>query len=358
MSATQTPRSLQSLTPAQLLALNHAAGDWHVRRLLPDWTGADERALNAWLAEDALHAQALARIAQTWQDAQALQQMFPASYSAGQTAAPDVRAKPAASARPPRQATAQGASLGWRWGWPAQALLASLLLLVIAGMGWQHWCNTAYYSLAAATGTGELRNLALPDGSQVALNANSRLQVHYYPYRRETVLDKGEAFFKVAPDANKPFTVTSGHSEVRVVGTAFNVRAAPPEVVVQVQEGRVALRSTLPGSPQPVTLTAGMAMALEPARGHYRQLAVKADEMAEWRTGQVYFQRRPLAQVAQELARYLDAPVVVADPAIRAIPISGLLALADPERFLLALPSVADVRVQRLPEGGWRIRRQ
>ncbi len=358
MSATQTPRSLQSLTPAQLLALNHAAGDWHVRRLLPDWTGADERALNAWLAEDALHAQALARIAQTWQDAQALQQMFPASYSAGQPTASDTKGNAAAAVQRPRQATAQGVSLGWRWGRPAQALLASLLLLVMAGMGWQHWCNTAYYSLEAATGTGELRDLALPDGSQVAMNANSRLQVHYYPYRRETVLDKGEAFFKVAPDTNKPFTVTSGHSEVRVVGTAFNVRAAPPEVVVQVQEGRVALRSTLPGSPQPVTLTAGMAMALEPARGHYRQLAVKADEVAEWRTGQVYFQRRPLAQVAQELARYLDAPVVVADPAIRAIPISGLLALADPERFLLALPSVADVRVQRLPEGGWRILRQ
>jgi len=358
MSATQTPRSLQSLTPAQLLALNHAAGDWHVRRLLPDWTGADERALNAWLAEDALHAQALACIAQTWRDAQALQQMFPASYAAGQPTASDTKGNAAAAVQRPRQATAQGVSLGWRWSWPAQALLASLLLLVMAGMGWQHWCNTAYYSLAAATGTGELRDLALPDGSQVALNANSRLQVHYYPYRRETVLDKGEAFFKVAPDANKPFTVTSGHSEVRVVGTAFNVRAAPPEVVVQVQEGRVALRSTLPGSPQPVTLTAGMAMALEPASGHYRQLAVKADEVAEWRTGQVYFQRRPLAQVAQELARYLDAPVVVADPAIRAIPISGLLALADPERFLLALPSVADVRVQRLPEGGWRIHPQ
>lgn len=358
MSATQTPRSLQSLTPAQLLALNHAAGDWHVRRLQPDWTGADEQALNAWLAEDALHAQALARVAQTWQDAQALRQMFPASYAPGQTAAPDAKAKPAASARPARQATAQGASLGWRWGWPAQALLASLLLLVMAGMGWQHWCNTAYYSLEAATGTGELRDLALPDGSQVALNANSRLQVHYYPYRRETVLDKGEAFFKVAPDVNKPFTVTSGHSEVRVVGTAFNVRAAPPEMVVQVQEGRVALRSTVPGSPQPVLLTAGMAMALEPASGHYRQLLVKANEVAEWRTGQVYFQRRPLAQVAQELSRYLDAPVEVEDPAIRAIPISGLLALADPERFLLALPSVAEVRVQRLPQGGWRIRRQ
>lgn len=358
MSATQTPRSLQSLTPAQLLALNHAAGDWHVRRLQPDWTGADERALNAWLAEDALHAQALARIAQTWQDAQALQQMFPATYAAGQTAAPDVKAKPVAAARPARQATAQGASLGWRWGWPAQALLASMLLLVIAGIGWQHWCNTAYYSLEAATGTGELRDLALPDGSQVALNANSRLQVHYYPYRRETVLDKGEAFFQVAPDTNKPFTVSSGHSEVRVVGTAFNVRAAPPEMVVQVQEGRVALRSTVPRSPQPVLLTAGMAMALEPASGHYRPLLVKADEVAEWRTGQVYFQRRPLAQVAQELARYLDAPVEVEDPTIRAIPISGLLALADPERFLLALPSVAEVRVQRLPEGGWRIRRQ
>ena len=213
-------------------------------------------------------------------------------------------------------------------------------------------------SVCARPGPGETRELDLPDGSHVALNFGSSLRIRFYPQRRETELSAGEAFFKVAADTSRPFTVDSGHSQVRVVGTAFNVRAAPPEVVVQVQEGRVALRSTVPGSPQPVTLTAGMAMALEPARGHYRQLAVKADEVAEWRTGQVYFQRRPLAQVAQELARYLDAPVEVADSAIRAIPISGLLALADPERFLLALPSVADVRVQRLPEGGWRIHPQ
>lgn len=350
MSADPGHSPLQNLSPEQVLRLNHRAGEWYVRRQQPSWSGADERALDEWLAQDPAHREALDGVSRTWRQAQQLKASLPAAYG---------HARPAAAPRALRPAAVQSNAPGAQ-GWsrrPALApvLAAALLAVVAAGYGWNRWDNTASYAVDIATAPGELREIDLPDGSLVALNANSRLQVRYYPRRRETVLDKGEAFFKVAADAGKPFTVDSGGSQVRVVGTAFSVRAAPPEFEVQVQEGRVEVRSkTHPQVPM-LVVGPGVGVAIDPASGRRRSLSVAPETIAQWRTGQIYFKRAPLRQVADELSRYLDQPVEIEGTALQALPVSGLLALKEPERFLLALPSVASVRVQRRAQGGWLI---
>lgn len=354
MSAEPGQYLLQNLPPEQVLRLNHCAGEWYVRRQQPGWSGADERALNEWLAQDPAHREAMDGIGRTWREAEQLKALFPAAYGhTGPQAAPPEppRARPSA-AHPGKASHAPGWS---RRSALAPAFAVVLFSVLAAGYGWHRWDNTPNYEADIATAPGELRSIDLPDGSHVALNANSRLQVRYYPRRRETVLDKGEAFFKVAANASKPFTVESGTSQVRVVGTAFNVRAAPPEFVVQVQEGRVEVRSrALPDAPV-LALGPGTGIAIDPVSGQRRTLSVVPDSVAEWRTGQIYFKRAPLQQVAQELSRQLDQPVVVDGESLQSLPVSGLLALQDPERFLLALPSVVNVRVQRDAEGGWRI---
>lgn len=354
MSADPGHSLLQDLSPEQVLRLNHRAGEWYVRRQQPDWSGADERALDEWLAQDPAHREALDSVSRTWREAEQLKVMFPAAYGHVRPAAAPQEA-PRASRPAAVQDSAPGAQ-GWsRRPALAPVFAAALFAVIAAGYGWDRWDNTASYSVDIATAPGELRDIDLPDGSHVALNANSRLQVRYYPRRRETVLDKGEAFFKVAADAGKPFTVDSGGSQVRVVGTAFNVRAAPPEFMVQVLEGRVEVRSkTHPQTPV-LAIGPGVGVAIDPASGRRRDLSVASEAVAEWRTGQIYFKRAPLQQVADELSRYLGQPVEIDDTALQTLPVSGLLALKEPERFLLALPSVARVRVQRRAEGGWLI---
>ncbi|WP_159915138.1 FecR domain-containing protein [Pantoea sp. 18069] len=351
MSAKPSPSLLQDLPPEQVLALNHRAGDWHVRRQQPGWSSADERALDAWLAEDARHREAMERVGRAWREAAQLKAMFPAAYGPAPQAAASRAAPPVAGRR------TASIGQGW-WRGPVLGSACALALVAMVGYGWHRWDNTAGYSVDVATGPGELRSIALPDGSQVALNANSQLQVRYYPRRRETVLDKGEAFFTVAPAAARPFTVASGGHQVRVVGTAFNVRTGPPEFVVQVQQGRVEVRSTADAGAPVVVMGPGSGLAIDPLDGHRRESAVLPEAIAEWTSGQIYFKRLPLAQVAKELARHLVQPVEVEGAALQSLPISGFLALKDPERFLLALPSVAEVRVQRRSDGGWVIRRR
>jgi len=345
---------LQNLPPEQVLRLNHRAGEWFVRRQQPGWSGADERALDEWLAQDPAHREAMDSVSRAWREAEQLKAMFPTAYEhARPTAAP--REAPR-TCRPAGGLGDSSGILGWsRKPALASAFAVALLAVAATGYGWHHWDNTVSYSVDIATAPGELRDIDLPDGSHVALNANSRLQVRYYPRRRETVLDKGEAFFKVAADAGKPFTVDSGSSQVRVVGTAFNVRAAPPEFAVQVLEGRVEVRSSTHPEASVLGLGPGTGIAIDPASGRRRDLLVVPASIAEWRTGQIYFKRAPLRQVAHELSRYLGQPVEIDGVALQNLPVSGLLALKEPERFLLALPSVANVRVQRRAEGGWLI---
>ena len=216
------------VSPQELVGLHDRAADWFVRRQQPDWTGADERALDAWLGAHPLHRSIFEGMSRHWHGAPQLRELFPDEFGAAvPPAAPAVCAAPAAA--PPRQRVLA------RWpGRPAAALSVLAVVSLLAWGGWYRWDHTPGYTLQARTAPGQTQSIELPDGSRVALNVDSELQVRYYPRRREVVLDRGEAFFEVTPGPDRPFTVDSGASRVRVVGTAFNVRAGPPRLVVKV----------------------------------------------------------------------------------------------------------------------------
>ena len=224
------------VSPQELVGLHDRAADWFVRRQQPDWTGADERALDAWLGAHPLHRSIFEGMSRHWHGAPQLRELFPDEFGAAvPPAAPAVCAAPAAA--PPRHRVLA------RWpGRPAAALSVLAVVSLLAWGGWYRWDHTPGYTLQARTAPGQTQSIELPDGSRVALNVDSELQVRYYPRRREVVLDRGEAFFEVTPGPDRPFTVDSGASRVRVVGTAFNVRAGPPRLVVKVLEGKVQLR--------------------------------------------------------------------------------------------------------------------
>jgi transmembrane sensor len=225
--------------------------------------------------------------------------------------------------------------------------------------GWHAWDNTARYTLQMATGPGERREVDLPDGSHVAVNFDSRLQVRYYPRRREVVLDSGEAFFEVAPDASRPFTVDSGRSRVKVVGTAFNVRAAPPRLVVKVLRGKVEVRADRDAADGPVMLLGpASGVSIDPVTGGHDTVAAPADTVGDWRTGQLRFRRTPLDEVARELSRYLGQPVVLASEDLGSLPVSAFFSTAAPEPFIELLPDLIPVRVRRQASGGWLIARR
>ncbi|MFC4926877.1 FecR family protein [Delftia deserti] len=337
------------MAPDTLVDLHETAAEWFTRRQTAGWTGADERALDAWLQADPFHREIFDSMGRTRQLFGQLQQQRLQAH--GKPAVEPARPRPhpaaaVAAARPPGPGR-------WRAAFATAGVALCCALLV---GGWHAWDNTARYTLEMATGPGERREVDLPDGSHVAVNFSSTLQVRYYPRRREVVLDSGEAFFDVAPDASRPFTVDSGRSRVKVVGTAFNVRAAPPRLVVKVLRGKVEVRADRDGADAPVLLLgAASGVAIDPATGVHHAVAAPADTVGDWRTGQLRFRRTPLAEVAQELSRYLGQPVVLASEDLGNLPVSAFFSTASPEPFIELLPDLIAVRVRRQASGGWLI---
>lgn len=344
---------MTKLTP-ELAQLHQRAADYFVRRREPGWTGADERELNTWL-NDPINRGIFEDLGRMSLDMRQIKRPRLASDPPLQAAigngAPDRkpgRGALAGSAARPNSASRQ---------FGRRALVPALcaVLLMTSG-GWYWWDNHASYELIVATGPAETREVDLPDGSRIALNFNSNLRIRYYPRRRETELTAGEAFFRVAPDTSRPFTVDSGISQVRVVGTAFNVRAAPPRLVVKVLEGKVEVRhDRTRDDVRALLLTAGAGVSIDPATGQHAAVAAPADTVGDWRNGQLVFEQTPLAEVAADLARYLGQPVSVEGERLNKLPVSGMVITSSPATFLRSLPDLLPVRVDKTPGGGWRI---
>ncbi|MGD2034685.1 MAG: FecR domain-containing protein [Bacteroidales bacterium] len=98
---------------------------------------------------------------------------------------------------------------------------------------------------AVKTKYAETTKIELPDGSVVTLNAGSRLTYSKNNFGKEnrTVNLRGEAYFEVEKDIDRPFIIRLDKAEIRVLGTAFNVRAyrKMDAIEVTVSEGKVSL---------------------------------------------------------------------------------------------------------------------
>lgn len=344
------------LTP-QLVESHEQAASYYVRRREPGWTGVDERELNAWLDSHPAHRSIYDGLAHTAFDLKQIRRPRLASDLPAATAVSQHSelGTPSDRRSAPVPMSAAPANFNpWRRVFAPAVLSVALLA---AGGGWYWWDTNPSYTLDMATGPGETREVKLPDGSSVTVNFSSTLQVRYYPRRRETVLNTGEAFFRVAADTAKPFTVDSGNTQIRVVGTAFNVRAAPPRLVVKVLEGKVQvhLDRNRPND-NTLLLGAGAGIGIDPVDGQYVSVPAGAETVGDWRMGQLVFQQTPLAEVASELSRYLGQPVRLdGNERLASLPVSGMVVTTAPRAFLMSLPHLLPVLVKAAPEGGWRI---
>lgn len=294
---------------------------WFARRNGDAFDEQDEARLQTWLAAEPANARAFAEVQLLWQDMACL-------------------AKP--------QITPQRPVRRSRWRPLAVAACLGLLALLPVWLDGQQDLQ-----LTLVSGSAQPREVTLDDGSRIHLNRNTRLEVRLLPDRREVELLQGQAFFSVARDAQRPFRVQAGEGSVQVLGTRFDVRRGAEHLVVTVESGRVALR---PQQDAPVTeLQAGDRAAYDQRRGELLRSRVSADEIASWRSGQLVFEQRPLAQLLEELSQYRANPVLLADASLAGRQVSGTVDLARPDDFLAALPVLLPVTVERLDDGSARV---
>lgn len=302
------------------MSIDEQAAAWYSRRSRGDLSADEQRELDDWLAADPAHGRAFADLDLIWADFDQLER--PALHTATVT-----------PLRPRK-----------RW-LPARALAASVVLVgALLALSQGVFMAKPTQELSLLSAPGEQRQVTLDDGTRIDLNVDSRLQVRLYDDRREVELLAGEAFFAVAPDAERPFDVIAGEGRVRVVGTRFGVRRGNEHLAVAVESGRVVVRPE--AGQQQAMLGAGDGLDYEYRSGTLQQRRLGNEEIASWRQGQLIFRDRPLAQLLDELSHYRPAPVELADARLAERRVSGSVNIARPDAFLVALPQLLPVEVE------------
>lgn len=190
----------------------------------------------------------------------------------------------------------------WRmWG----TVAAVLVPLLAAGMLWMVMGSgaTSYDQYATvSTGEGERATVVMTDGTEIVLNAGSRLcyPVAFAAGETRRVEFAGEGYFKVAKLEGVPFDVITPDVEVRVLGTSFNMEAYEdgPSVDVALDNGKVEMVSAL-NSGRKVTLAPGQIGQFDRKSGEFTVRDVNTSGYSSWRRHQMtYFEVSPDSLIA------------------------------------------------------------
>src|SRR5262249_36104691 len=175
--------------------------------------------------------------------------------------------------------------------------------------------------------------------------------------------DQGQAHFIVASDRARPFRVFAGNEEVRALGTRFEVRRDGDAMKVTLEEGSVAifreggtqqLTAPPPASRAQAVLTPGQQATVAPETIHIA--AVDTQRVLAWRFGQMSLDAEPLSDAIAEINRYNTRQIVLDDPRLGRMPISGLFQTGSPEAFVDAVSRLLPVEVESEDERSIRLR--
>jgi transmembrane sensor len=202
------------------------------------------------------------------------------------------------------------------------------------------------------TPVGGLETLDLADGSRVILNTNTTIRVHLQRTQRRIDLESGEAYFSVATDPSRPFVVFVSKKAVTALGTDFAVRRTSDELQLVVTQGRVELTTTnTPLSPRVAILPAGtVTRTLGSEVLTNRASEAEMQVLVGWRDGFVEFHDTPLSDAVAEFNRYRARKILVADPSIASVRISGKFRSGNADAFLWLLQKGFPVTVEEQKE--------
>ena len=328
------------IRPADGDQLSLLAHEWLDR--VRHGTDADLAALEAWIAEDIRHEDAYER-AQTYDAA------------VGHLRREDLNPKllePLDDERLPGPA-------GWRRRFRSQAIwlgaaaTAGLALLVILAVIPPGDALDEAVSTGHQTETSELRRLSLQDGTSAFLGAKTDLSFEIIANTRVVTLNGGAAYFTVAPDPTRPFTVKAGALHATALGTRFDVRRDGGVYRVAVAEGtvRVSYPKLLAGretpSRQSLELSMGQQIRATRSQGLEDIEPIDPANVGAWREAKLIYQGATLTELVAVANRYYDRPILIEVEAeianrqlsgtFRSDDIDGLLSMID-----LSFPATVD----------------
>lgn len=312
--------------------IEETAARWLLRQEEPGWAETDQAGLEAWLNADPEHRVAFWRLESAWTQADRLRARRVADQTGGLMARPG----------PARRRVVLGLAGAAAGVVAAVSAFGAMTLLMASG----EEDFTAFM-----TDIGEHRSVPLADGSLVELNTATRVRAQVRADARRVWLEEGEAYFDVVHDPERPFLVHAGDRVITVLGTRFSVWRDGERLRVAVAEGRVRIDDA---SATVAAQTTGSRIvedgAIVVADGASTMIATRsAERVAEtlgWREGQLVFERTTLADAVAEFNRYNRKQLVIADPAVAEVRISGRFEAANVDVFVRLLQRGFNFRIE------------
>jgi transmembrane sensor len=307
-----------------------------------DCTQAERDDTAQWQAESPEHRRACelaervfagaSALAQDERLGQKLRALADAAY-----AAPAI--SPATHARPARSARR----------WRLAASLAAGFVIAVLAVRYSAPRLADSPELVTYEFTGnERRAVKLADGSTVELDVNTRVAIRMSPERRQVELISGRAFFEVAHDAGRPFSVTASGARTTALGTKFQVKRDDANVEVILAQGSVAIdrgerEST--GEAWSERLSPGEQIDIDTATQRRERRTVDVNAAMSWTRGRHIFRGTPLHTAIDEVNRYADRKIRLGDASLANLPVAGNFVVGDSEVIVDAFAAVLPLRV-------------
>lgn len=265
------------------------------RRLCGETTAEEDAVVEEWLREDPERGMQYAAQEAQWKEVEVLLKSAEFDTDAAWN---KVAQQTVMQHHPERKARL----LSWRM--VSMAAAAVLLLGVVI-----YKATVPGGGMIEMVAAGGNMELVLPDNTHVTLHEGSRLSyASAFSGRERRVALEGEAFFKVHRDEQHPFVIDAQAGEVRVLGTAFNVKCSKDMASVAVVEGKVQFTSGV-DKKQFVILTRGQRAWLNTAA--IERGSTEDENFLYWKTGVIKYKERELQAIAAQLSEIFETKVVL-----------------------------------------------
>lgn len=310
---------MTELVPSPQIRAEAAA--WLARLHAEDRDHGDEAAFRAWLCASPEHVAAFEAVDRMWSDVGGLT---------------DLRADPNSDLRripvPARQS-----GLASR-----RALLAGVGVLAVTGGSALFWRSAS--ARVYETEIGEQKHVALDDGSQLFLDARTRIAVWFSETERVVDMQFGRANFRIVADLKRPFIVEAAERKIVATRCNFDVRCEDGKVQVILIHGEADVKPASAGEGRGERLKAGERLVA--SNDSEKRDKPDLSHVLAWQTGYEMFDKEDLARVAEEMNRYSTARLEV-DPSVAGLKVSGMYRVGDNSAFAQSLAKLLPITVRQ-----------
>jgi transmembrane sensor len=304
----QSTRAIQPETKAEAAA-------WLARLHADDRSVDDEEAFRAWLESKPDNARAFDAVTTVWDVTEGL------------------LASSALSRRPARIRR--------------RTILAGLGSLAAVGASFAVWEEA--YAGVYETAVGEQKRVRLSDGTEAFLDTDTRIRERFTQSLRAVEIDRGMVDFHVKPDARRPFVVEAAGQRIVADRTTFDVRRDGSRVSVVLLEGRATVLAIARIAPQRFVLEHGQRAIMA------QNIPIHIDRpnltpLTAWQSGQAIFESETLAAAVAEMNRYSTLQLIVEDPVVAELRLSGVYRVGDNEAFARSVSQLVPVIIEHYPD--------